>query len=199
MVVLRGHTNYVETILPFLYHVSMSGGHTLTFPIPCMYCPRGHFKIPTPFIVPYFNECEYVYFRHNFSNHLIAISSFTNSSNTGINLENFMLIIHWNYVHVDRGLTMYVSLVDFCGHFPYLVCMSSCPRSLWTTPSMNSNNAKIYHWKKWCIPNNNKIYISKYAFHNDFFPISPLWPCRKMRKMSFYRKHIENICIISCF
>ena len=41
-------TNYVDKILPFFDHVSMSGGQSLTFPLPCMYCPRGQLKIYNP-------------------------------------------------------------------------------------------------------------------------------------------------------
>ena len=53
-------TNYVDKNFTNFDHVSIPCGHALTFPIPCVYCPRGHFKIPTPLIVPNLNEYEYI-------------------------------------------------------------------------------------------------------------------------------------------
>ena len=53
-------TNNVDKNFTDFDHVSIPCGHALAFFIPCMYCPRGHFKIQTPLIVPYFNEYEYV-------------------------------------------------------------------------------------------------------------------------------------------
>ena len=100
-----------------------------------------------------------------FSNHFISISHFWNPIKI-IKLKKFMLIIrswkiYWNYVHVDKGLTMYVSLVDFRGHFPYHVCMSSCPRSLWMTPNI------FWTWpenKKWFFSQKNHFLFTEKPF-----------------------------------
>ena len=82
---------------------------------------------------------------------------------SSIRLCQIMPINFWVLVHVDIELKTYLPYVDNHGHLTDHLPTSSCPRSLWTTPSLPFVYQQIFRESK----GNNELQRSSFVKKNQ--------------------------------